>query len=770
MTDFIFTADWIAPVAYDGKVNYYFMVRKAFDLSVARAVIRLSADSNYVLNVNGRTIGRGPVRGSCALQYFDTIELDDFIRTGKNELEIWVYTAGEGNFISDSVAAAVIAEIPGVLRTDASWDVYELPQWRREVPYFTSQTGFMECRDLRCLWSRQVPAQTVKSQRLLTKQLTARDVTELSSALILPRTLEFVYSCASTGDDNLADLTVRLNTEELAPIESGRIAGVANLGLPTGETVIRSNGRGVRMVLDFGVEFTGYLGIELDAPAGCIMDVTYGEMIVDGTLRARYSHESYNFTDRYYLRAGSQVVGNTFVERGGRRIQLVLRNFDRDITIRTVKVCDRRYAYSQRGDFVCSDDRINRVYQMCLNTLSACTTDIFVDCPWREHAFWVNDLAVENAATLAAFGPLDLHRRAFRLAFSQAQPDGLLPGVCPVPTGKFRHQFIFPATNLLLLQMLEDYWLFSGDDAVIREHWAALQTMLQTLLDRAGADGVIRPDAGEWNFFDWSFELNGYNFNNCRESMTQSLLAGALQILSRLAAVLGLPVAPEITRKAQKTVSAWRHFIDPTTGKLTDEINLKGQKTMISSQLAHAFALLYLPLADSETRAFYAALTDESMLIPEYFYHFFWFRAIAAGDNRLVACGLDRIRRYWGRCIDAGSGTLYETGIHSFALANIDQVGSLCHGFATAPADFFMRKILGVTPLSPGFREFCFIPALGDLSFARGRVPTPAGEIAVTLQRDGQAIRVQIRIPDGLTAVLADGTRLTAGAHDMVIR
>jgi hypothetical protein len=43
--------------------------------------------------------------------------------------------------------------------------------------------------------------------------------------------------------------------------------------------------------------------------------------------------------------------------------------------------------------------------------------------------------------------------------------------------------------------------------------------------------------------------------------------------------------------------------------------------------------------------------------------------------------------------------------------------------------------VLGVVPIQDGFTAIRFTPALGDLDWARGTIPTPHGPIDVSLHR-----------------------------------
>ena len=72
---------------------------------------------------------------------------------------------------------------------------------------------------------------------------------------------------------------------------------------------------------------------------------------------------------------------------------------------------------------------------------------------------------------------------------------------------------------------------------------------------------------------------------------------------------------------------------------------------------------------------------------------------------------------------------------------------SLCHGWAAGPAAWCSKRILGIEPLKPGFKEISFRPDLCDLEFAEGSVPTPFGPITVSLKKGKEP---EIQIPKGI--------------------
>ncbi len=73
---------------------------------------------------------------------------------------------------------------------------------------------------------------------------------------------------------------------------------------------------------------------------------------------------------------------------------------------------------------------------------------------------------------------------------------------------------------------------------------------------------------------------------------------------------------------------------------------------------------------------------------------------------------------------------------------------SHCHGWSAAPSYFFGAYILGVKPVSPGFKEVVIQPFTCGLKWAKGSVPTPKGIISVYWElRDGK-FSIDVKAPE----------------------
>jgi hypothetical protein len=97
-------------------------------------------------------------------------------------------------------------------------------------------------------------------------------------------------------------------------------------------------------------------------------------------------------------------------------------------------------------------------------------------------------------------------------------------------------------------------------------------------------------------------------------------------------------------------------------------------------------------------------------------------------------------------------------------------------------------RVLGVRPTSPGFKTLAVRPTLCDLTWAKGIVPTPHGDVAVAWKLGEDRLAIDVNVPAGTEAdidvpterfetatVQLDGrqaepkVRVTAGQHHLLV-
>lgn len=777
------SARWIAAPGAADRTNVLFRARTSITLDALprTAPMLVAAETVYRIYINGTSAARGPARGTRAVNFYDGLDVAPLLRAGRNWIAVEVHSPNRPTYKAAPAQPALRLQCDALgLATDASWETQLAPDWRTDAPLYTYQIGFMEWRDLgrepagwrlgadTSLWT---PAgSTSAGAAIERKALLPRDVPPLAEWAYCPVDAPVMTRTPARYDAE-GDVVARLmDEEEHVPLSP---AVCLPLTEPWGGPAIvqpQPDGAGVCLILDFGREINGRLELDVEAPAGAILDIGYEEELQHG--RLPLMHGAYAFADRYILREGRQTVGNAFAERGYRLVQIALRNFKRPIRIHRATAVDRRYPYVDRGSFTCSDAQLNAIWKICEETLRACTTDTFVDCPWRENTLYYNDLIVENVASLEAFGDARIVARCLRLAVSQLRPNGLIPTAVPaglldgLTPDQSADRLTLPASNLFLPCMLEEYLLYTGDRRLVDELLPVLRKMLGTVAEWEDADGLLTPPGQYWNFIDWSYPepLDGLN-----TSTLNWIYVWALDVAARLMRRVGRDgEAPTLERRAAHTTAGIerRFWSDERRCYLE---HLPGVTVKpLASQLSHAMALLSGRLPAERAGRALDALLDADLPAPDLYLQHLALRA-------LTACGaadraLERIRRYWGPIALSGSPTVWECGVHTPGKAAFGNAGSLCHGFSTAPIDFLQTVVLGVRPLEPGFARCRIAPHSLGLEQARGRVPTPRGDLEIAWTRAGGATAATIRVPAGIALDLPSGRRIAAEALPREIR
>jgi len=168
---------------------------------------------------------------------------------------------------------------------------------------------------------------------------------------------------------------------------------------------------------------------------------------------------------------------------------------------------------------------------------------------------------------------------------------------------------------------------------------------------------------------------------------------------------------------------------------------------------AHTAAYLAGALDAAQLRTIYPRLqADPAVRRP--MAGFMEFYLLQAWMNAgLIREALDEMRSYYGQMLRSGATTTWEiVDRREPGIDHIQPAGrSHCHGWSAGPANLLPAHILGVMPTSPGYRTVTIRPALGDLAWAEGVVPTPQGDIRIKLQ---SGPRGEAELPAGITATL----------------
>ncbi|MHB1319406.1 MAG: family 78 glycoside hydrolase catalytic domain, partial [Anaerolineae bacterium] len=491
------------------------------------------------------------------------------------------------------------------------------------------------------------------------------------------------------------------------------------------------DGNDVRILLDFGDELLAFHEFEVIAPQGTVIDFHNFEFIQpDGRLNFA---EGMNNSFRYTCREGRQIY-RTIIHRGFRYSYLILRNMTGPVKLHGVRAIFNSYPQARRGSFTCSDAKLDRIWQVGAQTLRCCSEDTYTDCPTYEQVLWVGDGRNEALVDWVINGDPRLWYRFLELTGQSLESSPLTLSQIP---SSWRN--VIPAWCFLWMRSCMEYLLFTGD--VERGHRLLefVERNVEGVEKHLDSRGLF--DICAWNMFDWA--------------PMDTPSAGVVTHQNCLA-VLALKEAAQMARflKSDGLASKWTSMADA----LSDAINIHlwnpdvcaytdclrdGRQSPVFSQQTQTVAWISavaegeramrcLDILHNPPEGFVTAGSP--------FFEFFLLEALQDEDR--VQEFLDTIRKDWGFMIDMGATTFWE--MWSGRKGRLTR--SHCHGWSAAPTYFLSTYVLGVQPVQPGFSVAMVAPHPADLTWCRGTVPTPLGDIEVQWEnRSGEPFKLSVR-------------------------
>jgi alpha-L-rhamnosidase len=487
------------------------------------------------------------------------------------------------------------------------------------------------------------------------------------------------------------------------------------------------------ILLDFGRELTGY--VELITPGTQEqqrlrhLQVRFGESVSEAMAELGGPHNAQN---DHALR--DQVVtlpwmGKTMVGPSGFRF-VRLDNTDAELAaeLSQVRAVLQIRDIPQVGSFRCDDERLNRIWLVGAYTVHLNMQEYLWDGIKRDRLVWIGDMHPEVSTILAVFGANEVVPRSLDLARDVTPATEWIDGIA--------------ANSMRWILIQEELWLRHGDRAYLASQRPYLTALLGRLAAVVGPDGREHTDG--WRFLDWPSSENPRGVDAGLQAMTVLALESGARLMTVLGEADGAQRCTAAAARARQVV-----------------LDANGSK----------FASALLVLAGMTD----ARLTAESVLEVggarglSPFAGFYVLQALGRAGRTQVA--LDIVRSYWGAMLDLGATTFWEhfdldwtanasridelvppgkKDIHGDfgAYCYVGLRHSLCHGWAGGPTAWLSEQVLGVRPLEPGCRRVRVAPELGDLRWAEGVYPTPAGPIRLRHERgpDGK-VRSKIEAP-----------------------
>lgn len=782
-------ARWVWPAALGRGVNRYVEIRHPFTLREAGDVAQLhiTADARYAVWLNGSLVGTGPFADWPQTRSVDLWDVGPFVRTGDNVLAVTVYELG-------AETASYVNAPPGVafaLRVDdepvaVSGDT-TVARWRLSpayragpMPRITPQLPFTfeydGCRDDRWTQSSYIAdsdwiafvaadgcAPDTSGRRFRQRPLVPAVLGDRVAATVIAQGLvrRADRSLGVAHGMHRDWLSSRTAAELFEEAGTGGTAPLSGKPLVLRADAL-AGADAAYLVIDLGSETVGYAEFEFTAPAGTLIEFSFGEHLDD--LRVRSYVGGRQFASSLRATGGRQTFTYPFTRLGLRHLQLHVSDAA-GFAIIYAGVRQLRYPVVERGKFASTDARQNHIHATAVNTLRLCMFDHYDDCPWREQGLYANDMLNQSLAGYYAFGEYRFPQVSLELLAGGLADDGTLelcaPGRIPIT---------IPSFTLSWILALEANLQFSGDIDFSRTLLPVVKTVLSTWLRRS-VGGLIPSLCGKryWHFYDWTAGgLDGTVAGDCTrfaelqcerfDAPLNALFIMALAAAARLAnAANDGPLATTWRQTAAEMRSRFHPtFWHATSGAYATFVGGDTEMPDRPAELTQALALRAgcCPEADMPRLRQRLAAEADGWVETSLSQSIHKFEAILE-DATHGPTTMARIDRTWSDMLFRQATTFWETLGGS---SDFDGAGSLCHGWSAIPAYFYGAYLLGIRPLEPGFKTFAVAVPGNDQGIGlSGTVPTPHGDIAISwLHVDGRAA-VRITHPASTKPVLYPG-------------
>jgi hypothetical protein len=792
-------ASWIWYPSGRTLPNTFILFRRSFDLPAPpqSATGWVSADSRYLLSINGTKAQRGPA--PCDPRYLEADPVDclHLLKKGRNAIGATVLFYGHGDGTSPLGKPGFIFLL-NIICTDGTkitvasdhhWHALLATSWRpgkykrwylrslqeefdaRAYPYgwdqeeFEPSDSWMPAMVLNCAPDKPPLSSTYPDD--LYESSTPKEICTLRTRTIPPLREETVRPARLAASHSIA--WKRSPEEYFDVVTPGAFAAQPGPLLPgpleNDYRFALSDGNAVALTFEFDEQIVGFPGFTIDAPAGTTVELLVQEGHSENGPALLNTH--FHSWTRFICRHGENTF-EVFDFEAVKWLQLHVHGGFGEIRIRDVHVKRRLYPWPHQPRLTTSDPRINKLIAASVNTLLNSAQETAVDGMGRERQQYSGDGSHQLHGIYFAFGDTRLPAR-FITTFSQGITlDGYFFDCWPAYDRLARvmeRQLGITQWGPILdhsVGFVFDcfyYLLYTGDLGPLREAYPRLQRFVRYLRDlRDPLTGLLPVTnlglPSVW--MDHDAYRRGYpHHKQCAFNLyVSAMLTHAFPVVAealadREWAEAATGLGRELLRATQKT------FWDPTQSLFVVNrpwLAEEGEQRLCDRSLATALLFNQCPGAAFD-RCLDALATLPAGMGLSYPANAGW-RLWALAKGRRIDVVLREFReRWWPMESVQKNNTLQESWK---ALPDSSDLWSHC---PVAPLYVMAMGVAGIQPLAPGWRKALIHPQPGDLTSLALTTETPQGQLSITTDGSLGDRKLSIFLPEGCEADLVLDSR-----------
>ncbi len=616
---------------YDTYGEFY----DSFKYCTGNIKLNISADSNYVVYVNGKFVDSDQYPDFPYYKVYDTIDITKFCLPGKNSIAITVWYYGKEN----------MSYYPGN------------PALRYEI---CADQELLCCSDSSTL-SRISRAYKNGYCKLITGQLG----------------FSYLYDCTQednwkTGD--FSGFSYSVEIDQNLPMYHRPIKKLTVSDRLQPKLIFNENGK--HFLYDIGYEEVGYFTVKLKSAVKQNVLICYGEHITDGGVRRKIHGRDFSF--ELTVGPGQNEYTNYFRRLGLRYLEVYTQS---QIDIEYIGVYPCYYPVLKVNKKL-EDDLDQKIYDVAVRTLELCMHDHYEDCPWREQGLYAMDSRNQMLCGYYAFKEYEYPRANLYLMSKDDREDGLL-SIC-IPSG---NNLTIPSFSLHYFIEVYEYTKYSGDLTLAREILLKLNSILNVFLERIDCNGLVPnfPDSCHWNFYEWSDDMDGKKGKNSTQiydAALNCLLSVALDRMDKIYCLSGQ------NAHYQDTICRLNKKIFEVYYDKERQLFKNSSLGTGFSELVNSLAILCNAAEGTIAENIAKQLASDNTLTKATLsMTCFKYDALLKTDfKRYKDYILADIRIKYKHMLDAGATSFWET---EKGESDFNNAGSLCHGWSAMPIYYY---------------------------------------------------------------------------------
>jgi alpha-L-rhamnosidase len=723
-------AAWIRRTSKDPDDYTYYRKTVALPArAVLRATVYVTSVHKYELFVNGELVGQGPAYQYPQYQYYNGFDITRLVKPGANlfaAFNHW-FGGGQGRAVSARglLLKAIVHYSDGtsvIVGTDGTWKQARAAQWVLGQGLRGGEgVGFIERIDARKLlpnWN----------------QIAFDDSAWQSAENIGP------HPTAPWVNPPQPDYT-RIVERSIAPV------------------AVTSLGPGAYLV-DLGKVYAGRPRIAFQSgEPGQLVTMLGGYALgPDG----RVDPTKNQSTDLHFF---AELSGQAFTyvpaEYFGMRY-FQIEGAPSPITPENFRFLVRHSQMDEaRSSFDSPNATLNAVWALMKRSLPVCAHESFVDTPTREKGGFLGDGAIMSTVAMPVMHERLLTRRQlneFITSMDQFWSDTANLGRINAVYPNEDNGRDIPDYTEAFLVWVWDYFMETGDLAFLRTHYTHLKAVADYVLRaRVAATGLITNLPGGSGAYargiiDWPAAMRyGYDMRTTARSVINDWAYADLDVMARIAGAVGNDADRALYRsRADELKAAINARLLNADGVYIDGLYADETPSANASQHANMFPLA-LGIVPAAQRARVLAKVKELQLRVGMVTVLFLVRGLGeagAGEQLIELFTNAEWPAGWARTLALGGTATWESWT-----ADTDG-NSQSHAWGAAGLEGYVRYILGIKPLKPGYEEVQIRPLMfgAKLPSAQGTIPTDRGDISVSWTRTNQRYALTVGLPVNVSA------------------